>query len=66
MDVYELTRDQINELKSALFYGCHENGNLDIYETENIENATTPGEISDEIVYSAFSGYTFTNDDFFS
>ena len=64
-DVHDLSRDELNELKNALFYGCHEKGNLDEEEQAIVDGANFDFEIPDAIVFSAFSGYGFVEDDFF-
>lgn len=63
--VYELTDDELYELKEKLFYGCHENGNLDLEERAEVEAVQYAEDISCGIVYSAFSGYNFVKEDFF-
>lgn len=63
--VYDLTRDELNELKNALFCGCHETGNLDEEEQKIVDNVVFDFEIPDKIVFSAFSGYSFVDEDFF-
>lgn len=63
-EVYDLTRDELNELKNALFYGCHENGNLDEEEQAIVDSANLDFEIPDAIVFSAFYGYQFDDDGF--
>ena len=65
MNIYELSPEQMEELKEKLFYGCYEVGNLDIEERAELDGTRTPDSIPDTLVYSAFSGYTFVNDDFF-
>lgn len=64
-NVYELTADEMAELKENLFYGCYENSNLDEEEQLIIDNALYSEDIPNKIIYSAFSGYEFVEDDFF-
>lgn len=64
MSVYELNRDQLDELRNAVFYGCYEVSNLDFEQMEIVNAARYDFEIPNEIIYCCFSGYTFTNDDF--
>lgn len=64
-DVYNLSPDQLDELRNNIFCGCHETGNLDFDEMEIVNAAACYTDIPDEIVFCCYSGYTFTNDDFF-
>jgi hypothetical protein len=64
MNVYELSPDQLDELRNKIFYGCYETSNLDQKQMETVNAAQYDHEIPDNIVFCCFSGYTFTNDDF--
>ena len=64
MTVYELSRDQMDELKNNIFYGCHEISNLDFEQLKIVDAAIHYTDIPNDIVFCCFSGYTFTNDDF--
>lgn len=64
MTVYDLNDAQLLRLKERLQDGDHEIGNLTFAEYEIVKSAATAQDIPDEIVYSAFSGYTFAQDDF--
>ena len=57
MNVKELSRDQLEELKEAFFY---ENWNKPV-----TLNYTYPAEIPDEIIFNEYAGNYFVNDDFF-
>lgn len=64
-DVYELSRNELYELKEKLFYGCYEISNLEIEDQILIDSIELAEEIPLRLVYSAFSGYDFVDDDFF-
>lgn len=56
--IYDLTPDELNELKTAYFYNP-ENDDIipdDIY---------FPEQIPDDIIYTYYDDITFTDDDFF-
>lgn len=57
MNVTELSRDQLEELKETFFY---ENWDKPV-----TLNYTYPAEIPDEIIFEHYSGINFVNDDFF-
>ena len=61
MTVYELTRDQLNELKSAYFWS---------EDYKNVDNSAGlpclfPLDIPDAVIYNMYNGYDFVPDDFF-
>jgi len=57
MLVYDLSREQLNELKNAYFWG---------EDTEDIipDYITTPEEIPDDIILNYYDGVSFVPDDF--
>lgn len=61
MNVHELNRDQLDELKAAYFWG-------DDYDptTTNAEGLPVlfPGDIPDRVIYRVFAGIDFVPDDF--
>lgn len=59
MTVYELNRDQLNQLKWAFFYD-------DDPETSEIlgDNISFPEQIPDDIIFSHYADIHFVNDDF--
>lgn len=59
MDVHELTRDQLNELKQAYFWGDE---TMDLVP----DDAVCPEDIPDEIIFAHWEGTVFVEDDFFS
>lgn len=56
--VQDLSRDELNELKSSFFYQD---------ETQDINEGTfsTPEEIPDEIIFEHYDGVYFVKEDFF-
>lgn len=56
--VQDLSRDELNELKSSFFYQD---------ETQNINEGTfsTPEKIPDEIIFEHYDGVCFVEEDFF-
>lgn len=70
MSVYELSQDQLDELKSALFWRADEPSSTSELEPlteeqrEILQAAQFPEEIPDELLYAAFSHITFVPDDF--
>ena len=56
--VQDLSRDELNELKSSFFYQD---------ETQDINESTfsTPEEIPDEIIFEHYDGVYFVKEDFF-
>ena len=58
--VYDLSQDQLNELKTAYFY------NDDPTITENLSAAGIeyPEQIPDDIIFHEYDGISFVNDDF--
>lgn len=58
MSVYELTRDQLDELKTAYFYQ---------YEVQDIlsEDIIYPEQIPDEVIFNHYDGIMFVDEDFY-
>lgn len=56
--VQDLSRDELNELKSSFFYQD---------ETQDINEGTfsTPEDIPDEIIFEHYDGVCFVEEDFF-
>lgn len=59
MTVRELTRDQLDELKSAFFWDPDTQGILP-------QDIVFPDEIPDDMIFSHYSGICFVEDDFFT
>lgn len=59
MSVYELTREQLDELKSAFFWG---------EDTANLvpEDVWSEDQISDALIFRYFENTEFVDDDFLS
>lgn len=57
--VYDLAPNELNELKTALFYDPETIDILPNY-------IAFPEQIPDDIIFHHYDGLTFTNDDFFS
>lgn len=55
--VYELNKDELNELRDAMFWGV-DNSFLE----EN--NINYPWEITNEMLYNHFGGISFVDEDF--
>lgn len=57
MSVYELTRDQLDELKTAYFYQD---------EVQDIlsEDIIYPEQIPDEVIFNHYDGIMFVDEDF--
>lgn len=64
MTVYELSREQFDELKSAYFWG-DETAHLPKYDSLGLP-ALFPGDIPDSVVCDYYTGIHFVNDDFSS
>ena len=74
MTVYELTRDQLDELKESLFWQLLDTDDEQPFAisdsflqkiTPDLLNADFPDEIPDNIIYQVYAGIDFVNDDFF-
>ena len=63
MKVYELSRDQMIELKQRYLMDQYEDRHLG--EPSYDELATVDSDITDNEIYQVYSGIEFTNDDFF-
>lgn len=61
MTVYELSRDQLDELKSAYFW---DENTGPVYDADGLP-ALFPGDIPDKTIYHIFAYTYFVNDDFF-
>lgn len=65
MTTHELNKDQIEQLKSNLFYNEEEwSDALTKEDIDTIENSTSWNEIPDEIVHKNYAGVEFVPDDF--
>ena len=65
MTTHELNKDQMEQLKSNLFYNEEEwSDALTDKECETITNAVNWNEIPDEIVHKNYAGVEFVPDDF--
>lgn len=65
MTTHELNKDQIEQLKSNLFYNEEEwSDALTKEDIDAIENSTNWSEIPDEIVHKNYAGVEFVPDDF--
>lgn len=62
MDVRELNRDQLNELKSAYFWG-EDTLEIPKYNALGLP-ALFPGDIPDAVIFDYYAGIYFVNDDF--
>ena len=59
MTVYELNRDQLNELKTSYAIQLQEDCDMSYEELANAVN------IPDDVIFEHYDGITFTEDDFF-
>lgn len=65
MTVYELSREQLNELKENYFWSddyipcCYKHWN-----TGDYVPVLFPHDIPDDIIFNIYDGITFVNDDF--
>jgi hypothetical protein len=65
MTTHELNKDQMEQLKSNLFYNEEEwSDALTKEDIDTIENSTSWNEIPDEIVHKNYAGVEFVPDDF--
>lgn len=65
MTTHELNKDQMEQLKSNLFYNDEEwSDALTKEDIDAIENSTNWNEIPDEIVHKNYAGVEFVPDDF--
>lgn len=63
MTVYDLNREQLDELKHNYFWDY-----IDYNTEENDDDPTEygyPENIPDDVIFDKYDGITFTNDDFF-
>ena len=65
MTIYELNENEMYELKEKLYYHCDEMAELNEAERYTVDEALTPEDIPDKIVYKAFGMYSFVEEDFF-
>lgn len=62
MDVKELSRDQLDELKEAYFWG-EDTLEIPKYNALGLP-ALFPGDIPDAVIFDYYTGIYFVNDDF--
>ena len=60
--VYELSRDQLDELKSAYFWG-EDTAHIPKFDSSG-RPALFAGDIPDSVIYDYYSGISFVDDDF--
>jgi hypothetical protein len=74
MTVYDLTRDQLDELKESLFYQFLDDDDEQPFAiidpilkkiAPDLLNADFPDEIPDNVIFQVYDGINFVNDDFF-
>lgn len=68
--VYDLSRDELNELKDSYFYQLLDNDDEVLFPVKNgnkkdIENINCPEEIPDSVIFEHYDGISFVDDDFF-
>lgn len=67
--VYNLTAEELDELRSALFWHDPDGGDWydDLSEESKaiVDNAAWPDEIPDRILFETFDGIDFVEEDFF-
>jgi len=63
MHVTELSKDELWELKDALFWGADWVETTD-EQQEEIDNAQDQDDISDELIYALYDGTDFVEEDF--
>lgn len=64
MNVKELNKEQLDQLKSNLFYNEEERNNLNSQEIYLIESFGNYWDIHDWLVHRAYDGIEFVEDDF--
>lgn len=64
MNVKELNKEQLDQLKSNLFYNEEERGNLNSQEIDLIESFGNYWDIPDWLIHRAYDGIEFVEDDF--
>lgn len=64
MNVKELNKEQLDQLKSNLFYNDEERNNLNSQEIDLIESFGNYWDIPDWLVHRAYDGIEFVEDDF--
>lgn len=62
MDVTELTRDQLDELKEAYFWG-EDTAHIPKYDYLG-RPALFAGDVPDAVIFEHYAGIAFVNDDF--
>lgn len=71
MRVTELSQEQLNELKTAVFWGGEDDTLIADYDAltprqlSRLLNATYPEQISNQAIYAIFGNIDFVQDDFF-
>ena len=63
MKVFELSRDQLEELKSAYFWG-EDTTEIPKYDSLG-RSALFPGDIPDAVIFDYYAAIDFVNDDFY-
>ena len=61
--VRELSASDLNKLRVSLFWGSVDIANCTEEQQKMVEKAESPKDIPDEIVFSAFAGYVFSEED---
>lgn len=61
MTVYDLNREQLDELKETYFSQLIDTGDRD----EILGNVTCSENIPDEVIFNHYDGISFTSEDFF-
>ena len=56
--VYDLTKNQFEELKSTYFYQLLDDGDV-------LNEICYPEQLPDDIIYNHYEGINFTDDDFY-
>lgn len=68
--VYDLTKDELSELKESYFYQLLDNDDEVLWALNNpnlqdIENVMSPEQIPDSVIFEHYTGISFVDDDFF-
>ena len=68
--VYDLTRDELDELKESYFYQLRDNDDevlwaLNNPNSQDIDGITAPDQIPDSVIFEHYAGISFVDDDFF-
>jgi len=65
MTVYDLSREQLNELKQTYATQLSDCGDDEEVLGISYEELADAEELSDEVIFNHYDGMVFTNDDFF-